>query len=326
MGLSHQDRYDRIARVTSELTSAGQKLTQRCASGALTANNDLFAAIAKLTKKLWPAFLKNEQNNLYWIFGSRTNGHYLSREECLWETALLNHVPKEPLINTEDSWSNAAQAKNEAYHEIIHDMVSQEYLLGKRNEALGIVLEIYQLTEAATYALRRYNDEFRKKYKKYDKIIAQIQGACFAIFSQNEDVLKAWLQANIIKILLGTNPKDTVYKWWAQENLHHDMLLGDTALPRLHAIYKEIQFSKPSSTQRILISLELAAQKFHYTHQHKNAKDLFVQHNAIKANKNDKIDIHAVEKALASIKAQQAEQLRATIAQYIVVSQATPKK
>jgi hypothetical protein len=113
------------------------------------------------------------------------------------------------------------------------DFTNIQYLLnhGENWEAYGVaqgyIFRIYQWVEQLIYYLRRYNDDFLARFKELSDLVANIQGECYRVFSQNPNYAKAYLIREMMDILYGPgypydpNP-DVVTRILTKETLHHD--------------------------------------------------------------------------------------------------------
>ncbi len=153
--------------------------------------------LKSLADQSFPIFFANQSNAIHWFMGSSTSNIIRSDMEAdSWGLAIGTHLSK-ALDENAGFWD---RKPGDPWR--IEDSFSVEQLLeyaGHVNESY--VFQIYQEMENSIYALRRYDDKFRKDLGKLDDLIGKICGACFSIFSDHECFANAYLINRIIHLI-----------------------------------------------------------------------------------------------------------------------------
>lgn len=214
MGLSNSERRVKMAFAIRNVVHAARHLPDEHKSHDLRPTKDL-------VDKLWYAFLAKESNSTHWIFGSSADNEIDGRASSLWDIALSAHFDEQ----REDNWlEKSKEDRANAYWKLSYDeqlRTLDPFFEDKQEEEASIpnllaaldkrmsldplkhtvldkVYLIYAHTESLQYALRRYDDDFRKGFADLDVLMSRLQGACFTIFSQDTSYAFAYLLNQIL--------------------------------------------------------------------------------------------------------------------------------
>lgn len=177
MGLSDRERREKLIWAVYRMTRAGRELKShedRPGMGGLK-------RLRKLTRKLWHAYLGRVSNGAYWIFGGDADNE-IREAGAPWATAVIYHCAKQRDRRERDS---------DSYYEAtsVYGQI--------KDYGLATVYKIYSDSEAATYALRRYDDAFKAEYAALSALISDIQGACFEVFANHREFAEAYLRSKL---------------------------------------------------------------------------------------------------------------------------------
>jgi hypothetical protein len=203
MGLSYDERYDGMVHAVNEMVKIGKK-----------------TPMSKLTGKLWHALIGCDHKSNFWLTGGCSSTDVKINGSSVWERAITHHTSD---ILSED------QADSDDVDNVLEDNLSIQKLLKYGKPSDVKVFNLYEWTEQAIYYLRRYNDEMLNSFSKLDKLISDIQGACFNYFKKDDIFAKAYIANKIFKHLYtGTYPYqedkwDTLTKWLVDKGVHWNL-------------------------------------------------------------------------------------------------------
>lgn len=211
MGLSNEERFSRMVWTAHHITEE----TEQLRSVQDDSGYDGVLRVRRLCDQVWPALLGGTNNSLHWLLGSSVVND-LKEGEGPWAIALCAHF-------REDGWLEEAGRRRREHYQELSDAErdrtgdparedqededsSVDGLLGALQDqydppGLQEVYRIFAHTETMVYALRRYGDEFRKKFSQLDELISNLQGACFAVFATSAQYAKAYLLSQILSEL-----------------------------------------------------------------------------------------------------------------------------
>lgn len=193
MGLSDNERYRKILYTAKHLYMLKETWKQE-----LEYNKDYLDPNCKkllnAIEDLWNVIFNNDSNSVHWIIGSSSVNKITEDEQTTpWEVAIVNSLEN---IHKDDIFSFSDESYNDEHFPSMEQIIS-----ASNNKNLRHVYKIYQYAESFSYALRRYNDDFRKSFSSLDKLLNEIYGICFCIFDAKEDFAKAYLINEIKDIL-----------------------------------------------------------------------------------------------------------------------------
>lgn len=288
MGLSNEERIEKTFSSVKFLVEEAEKLPKK-------------SKLRKLCGQLWHALLGGTENGGHWLFGSATSDTIKENTCDPWSIAVRWHVrdlredafPKEDEFNPFEGflW--------------IPDLLGQVEYGGAE---MAATFNIYQGTESLIYSVRRYNDGLRKQdLRKLDKLISDIQGACFESFSAKEEYAKAYLLFRTCVLIFGGQTsyfkkEDPVITWILNDHVYHkfnrpmrerwEFTLKD--LGKLHmGLSKALKDDAYAQKPRVLAALTLAGTGFHYGHQR---DDLLKRLKAAGWSKEDLKEVETIAK------------------------------
>lgn len=267
MGLSNEERFQGILCAIDRINHLDYDKSKTFLD---------LSEIQNLVSQLWHAAIGKSKNSTHWILGSCTD-HYISNNPTdPWGIALQNQV--ENIVNPglKDVFPSPSFDAFDGFLDI-------GGLLRVADKSMEYVFNVYKAMEHMVYLLRRYDDGFRADFKDLDKLISDIQGACFHIMQDNEDFPKAYILHHICKDLYGSNypynkeEYDTVTKWLVNNNMHHDLnrpmvygYLRGEDLKWMVETQLEFEATKKNQIDRLLTALKICGRRFHYNHQHED--------------------------------------------------------
>ena len=216
--------------------------------------------VFSLIDQLWPTFLGKMSNSLHWVMGSDTGNTLKGDPDSPWALAVTNHCEKawDELHKDEGSraWRDPDYQKpfNATEHTSISHLVSH---YGENSK--GFIFDIYREMEQVVYYLRRYDDDFLKKYSYLSDLVAKIMGACFTIFADHEGYAKAYVIHQMMEIMYGPKYPYREEEWdiatqiLSKHNIHHDftrLMDHDTKLEDLARRHIELAKAKVAAMQR----------------------------------------------------------------------------
>lgn len=280
MGLSNQERFAKIAYSISGIKNQSTKLK----------NDYRYARLRNLCDQLWVSFLGARKNCGFWIFGGGFDCSYFEGD------SLLGLAMKEHVVRDEEM-PPIKEGKDVSYKDSLECMETIDNMLRittlSDDSEISAIIEINQWIENSVYALNRYEDEFSKELREFNKVICDIQGELFEIFSSNSDFYKVWLLKNIINKCVNIySREDFVAKWVRAQNMHHDFRMSSKHdLAELQEVWFNLQPKKSldiSAETRLLILMAIAGRSYHYDHKFKELSKMIEAHNEIS---DDKISI-----------------------------------
>ena len=182
-----------------------------------------------LVGQLWPAFIGKMSNGMHWAIGSDTSSTLRDGPDTPWAVAVSLHCGKayDELHEGIRAWRDPDYQK--PFDALKHTSI--QYLVSHHGEnAKGYIFEIYQEMEQIVYYLRRYDDDFLKKYSFLSDLVAKIMGACFTIFSDHEGFGKAYVIHQMMEIMYGSKYPHQEENWdiatqiLVKHMIHHDFI------------------------------------------------------------------------------------------------------
>jgi len=156
----------------------------------------IFEELMALVEQSFHALLGNQSNGLHWFMGSSTSNIIRDNMEAdPWSLPIGNFLSKSQRDsffwdeNTNLPWK-------------VEDSYSIDVLLKISNHVdESYTFKIFKEIETSIYALRRYDDGYLSKQEKLNKLISDISGICFSIFSDDECFAKAYLINRILHLI-----------------------------------------------------------------------------------------------------------------------------
>jgi hypothetical protein len=218
--------------------------------------------LSSLCKQVWTKLLGKDNNSGYWILGG----------------ALANSV-----TDTTNGWAIALASKFNDVHSERQDVrfgtirdsnkdfdpfdgfLNIRGLILNNSTDYTMVYDIYAYTENMIYALRRYEDEFLKRFLDLSNLISEIQGVCFGIFTTNDLYAKAYLANQIFEKKFYAN--DTIKRLAEKDHWHHHYsLILQWSLDEIMRLHKELFNKEPTLHSLIKYSLITMGRRYHYKH------------------------------------------------------------
>lgn len=281
MGLSHDERMSKMFWAVHHLNDLGQKLPDKCYPTD-------FARLKSLCDQAWHAFIGNKGNGGHWLLGSSA-GNNIGKPDNPWAVALTHHFEVDQADTSDDWRAKALEAQEKAYKDAedqdmvdppqdddVNETISIASLLGKDERSTGLseVFRIYATTENLIYALRRYDDELLGGFDSLNKLVSDIQGACFEVFAEHDIFAKAYLLHTILEDL---------YKWGnpvrglaLKQTWHYDLTrpMKLATIKDLRGLHLSISNPKnpPSATDWVELALTLMGRGYYDKHA---LKELF---------------------------------------------------
>ena len=267
MGLSDGERRNKIVWAIR-----GIRIESRGLRGDLddlySFDQDAIKELLQLIDELWHSFLGKRRNSSFWLFG----GDYSNpvTHEGLggpWSTAIHHHLEEnreEPgVIRMPD------MDRDRPFDPFKHSLGMDDLIPKKWQQK---VASIYHWTEQLSYALRRYDDGMRRGLADLDKLISDMQGCCFEIFSGHEGFAEAYMGEKLAEVVWKhTCPyqEDPYTQALRDLNFHHDLAAGlrKLSLKKMIKLHRWWLERKPTDQNRLVLGLRIAGGKFHYDHQ-----------------------------------------------------------
>lgn len=206
MGLSKEERLGKMVWAVHALTRLGRELqAQRAAAMYL----DGLPVLIELLDRLWHAYLGGRSNGMYWLVGGDLDGP-VTEEGLPWSSIVMAQCEEARLPPDEPGEAHPFDP--------FRDMLSVKGLLP--DDAHQKVYDVYGWTEQLAYALRRYPDELMAQYAVLDKLISDIQGACFHIFQSSTAYGRAYVGNRLLQALYDDTRVEEVFN-----ELHLQVLL-----------------------------------------------------------------------------------------------------
>lgn len=226
MGLSDEERMTKMVWAVNRLNELNSELTEAFANDERYLSTG-YKKIQSLIDATWHALFGNETNSLHWFMGSGSGDTITTDSPATpWEIATTQQLEwrlpaPEGILRLDD--------ENKTFNALdfslsIPNLLQSNY----QGKVDSILFQIYQWLEELSYALRRYNDKFRRTYKELDIILSRLYGECYSIFSKVQNFQEAYLAHEISKILYGPSypydkEEDVVTNILRDNNLHHDL-------------------------------------------------------------------------------------------------------
>ena len=310
MGLSDGERQIKLYWAVHHLAVEGRNLPTK------GWDHEGYDRLRSLCDQVWFAFLGSASNGAHWFLGSSATNE-IGKPNSPWSLALMDHFETDRARTGPKDWlEEATEAAKKAYDEAEDpDLVDNPDDKHQRNSIdisslLGHVEQpglkatylIYAYTENVTYALRRYDDDFRAGYPTLDKLITDIQGACFEIFTKHEEFAAAYLLNQILEKLYGyENP---VKCFAMKQHWHHHLykpMRGPLAdIRRWHLTIVD-KGDKMTPTDWVVMALEMMGGSYEYEHQLKEMyriakkRDIELDKERIDATFDKCVKLHKAE-------------------------------
>jgi len=191
MGLSDEERYSKMTFACHNLYQLKKEFK----------NQYPYEHLYQLLNDVWPTLLKPHNNNMLWLLGTDFDDPQPISEKSVWTVALGNKLD---ILNRKIEGNSCL----DDIHLITDHLNMKDFILYSNaydNQMLSKVADVYEWTESAFYALRRYRDEFESNFEDLAKILSNIQGECFKHFNDNEVFTNAFLARGCVLGLLNSN-------------------------------------------------------------------------------------------------------------------------
>lgn len=266
MGLSNEERTTKMTWAVHYLTAAARKLPPG------------YNTVKTPCDRLWHALLGKVSNPTHWVFGSSADNP-IGGAASPWSIALEGYFEDDrnrepPTERTKEHNDYYKDPKADMPYDLERDilrMVNLHALLALPDDkGLDTVYEIYARTEDISYALRRYNDDYRRSFADLDTLVSDIQGACFSIFATHEDYARAYLLDQILTHGIYTDACP-IKQHALRHNWHHHLsrpMTADTPLKTLRQWHLRIT-NGLNPTGWVTLALEIMGHHYHYEHQYK---------------------------------------------------------
>jgi hypothetical protein len=257
MGLSNEERtsniYEVIRQIKDCLDTTGIKIPSHQRAD--------FKAIRKEADKLWYAFIGHHRHSGFWIFGGDASNDVVAPNGP-WSAAILRNISDS---RNEDSCRE---------YDPVFDGLSVSSLIAQDREGrvCKIVYDVFALSESLSYALRRYDDDFLRELSRLDKVVADLQGACYGFFRKSEAFTKAYVLHRIVAALYGVDQNDPVRTFFVEEHIHHDLSrpMVDSDLAEIMEWDAWRLQREMTPENRLVLALRIAGRRFHYEHKFKD--------------------------------------------------------
>ncbi|MEK6832747.1 MAG: hypothetical protein AABY32_01755 [Nanoarchaeota archaeon] len=282
MGLNEQERIEGLYANINKMVGFADEINKK---NKYRPDYDPFNKIVDLVNNLWNSFIGSNSNQAHWLLGSSATNVIGEDENTAWTIAIRNTI-EDALHDLEID--NTIYPDDIKVEDIRENFLSISPLLEKLNytENLARVYDIYAYSEQLTYYLRRYNDETAKKLETLSKLISDIQGECFNIFSNStykDDFVKAYILSQICNLLFDNkypyNEKDWDIPTKIIANMHmyhhlsNPMKNNNITLKDLAIIHKDLVKAKNTkkfifNVKRLQYIIKLCGKSMHYKHEH----------------------------------------------------------
>lgn len=288
MGLSNGERNTYIFNAIKNIVALSKNL-----------KHDDFDEIKQHINMLWPSTIGSTSNGLHWIVGSSATNQIGWDDFSVFSVALKDgfdddkaYIEENEHKKKDPNYKSMREIRNDYFDPMdklgIKDLIenSDSYLA----KEYSIIYEIFAWTEQLVYALRRYDDEYRRGLSKLSEVIASIQGDCFPFFS-NVVFRQAYLSYHMFNILFHKREIEDAIK---NLYLFHDVsgICRDHQIDSIMGFHKRLTIDS-SPAECIYLLLEIAGRHFHYDHKYKELV------NALK-KANIKIDYKKLAKIFSA--------------------------
>lgn len=267
MGLSDEERLSKMVWAINALSRLGRELKDLDRDELPHDSN--VSLISDYTDQLWHAYLGGDSNGAFWLLGGDHNNP-VTQEGAPWSTAIMYQCEtNRPRVDGVVTWEELSSKEFNPFR----GFLDVPGLLPKTYQKK--VYEIYGWTEQLSYALRRYKDALSDRYGELNKLISDIQGACFDIFAKDTGFGKAYVANRLFEELYRDEKAKKVLK---ELNTHHD--LGSRIRSTTCSLTEIIAWDrwrlehKKTTQNTLVLALRICGSHFHYDHQFKKMVDL----------------------------------------------------
>lgn len=269
MGLSNEERITGVYFAVDNLYSKAKEFREFLD----TNQNNFFPKkdskrIFELIDSLWHDIIHSNSNSIHWLVGSSASNTIREDGFGPWEIAIRHHCVKFPEVKNE--FMKNLRSKDSKVFDPFDDFLNISGLLSKESHENQYYFDIFAWVEQLSYYLKRYDDEFLKKYENLSKTVSLLNGELFGIFKKNEEFAKAYV-VNKICIALYTDKFpyredefDYVTKWMIKHNIYHHlskvMLLELSEIVNIHL---EVSKENISPFERLMIILKISSTSIH---------------------------------------------------------------
>lgn len=210
MGLSNEERIENIYYIVRDIVSWKKGVIQDRRSKLVLID------FLEIIDKMWDNVFKNSfKHNDFWIFGGTTTSRINADNLDPWSVIIRDHI------------TNALRKEDENSRDFdpFDHFLAIKGLLHEESKESFAVLRLYQLCEALSYYLKRYDDDLvNVYYADLNKNLSDLIGCCFNYMSTREEFSKAYLAHEICKIIYGNcSTPDWVTRLLFDENTHHSL-------------------------------------------------------------------------------------------------------
>jgi len=274
MGLSDKERTSYIYHAIEQIINLSNDLKE---------NFEYKKVFRKHADSLWPSVLGKMSNGAHWILGSSAFKPIGSEDQSVYAVAITDKLSEER--------SRIERKKDKFQHEFdpVERLGVFSYIMESGIEFADSYAKVYSIfgwTEQLVYALRRYDDDYLKRFAALSDVVSRIQGSCYAAF-QCPVFAKAYVAHEIIKMIYSRRkPAGAVYDIFNKTYLHHDLqsMIRDYEMEDILQFHKNL-IKDSSDANRIYVALSIAGKRFYYEHKLKELIGL-IQKSKIKIDIN----------------------------------------
>lgn len=255
MGLSNKERYSKILWSVKNIENLLADLP----------NEYGLEKLKKFSGKLWPAFLNEQKNSLFWIMGGSFDSDFL--DGGLLCEALCVHK------------DNLKEKTEFDQPNFLVERISLSGVLRDHPSEIKVV-EIFKWIENFDYAVNRYNDDFSEGMKELKSIVSNIKGVLFEIMSTNDVYFRGYLFHKILDKIVQPYDKDCpITKMIEDLGMWHDMALQKEAFHKsseLLEAWREIQpvyWHEMSISKRVFLFLAILGRRIGEPYKQKQIKE-----------------------------------------------------
>lgn len=298
MGLSNEERQEQITVRADEIFYLACEIQEKIDEDKRGYyNKDIVRKLCQEAKTIWHALLRSSSNGMFWLLGGAVGAEVKSNDRNPLSFAIQHFLESEKPKSQPEQMLKEWDCENIHKNHLTHLSVTEN-----ASPVFGKLLRLYANLEGIIYALRRYDDDFRRSYVELDQLVSSLFGQCYHIFKTSDVVVHCYLISDIAELLLHNETFDEICK---KMNLQHHMrYLNERDVNELVTLHQEVHESlianstglkRPPLDVCIKVFLKLANRRFHYDHEFNQLKKEL-------QNINEKVDWSIAEELFKTCK------------------------
>jgi hypothetical protein len=255
MGLSDDDRLELLYDTVHEIVGLERRL--RHLDHYLLPRTEI-KHLRRVIGRLWHGLLRSYTNESVWILEGPV-ARSVQGPDSPWAAAVTVAC---------DRWTREPCEDDDVFSDPFNVFLGIDGLLraapgGEAREAVYLIME---RAETLVYALRRYDDDFRHKLQRLDRVVSDLLGACYSVMVEDEAYARAYVLSRIARWIYDDLKVATVLR---EINMHFKLsrpMADEVPLSEVIEWDAWCRDRAGAPEDRLVLAMRVAGRRLHYKH------------------------------------------------------------